>query len=125
MQPQYIYDNSVSPPAQSLLQYSVSPDTLWITQSDNNQTIVSLIFTALNNSNQAVNCRYLIFGLPQGQASGELSEALPEASPPESKPPVPLTPQAANLPASSDQQASWNAPAYQSGGDPGYPNYYL
>lgn len=118
MEPHYIYDDSVSPPAQSLLQYSISPDTLWITQSDNNQTIVSLIFVALNNSSENVDCRFLIFGLPQGEASVGLSSV-------ESTTTVPLTPDALNLPASSDQQQSWNDPAYQSGGDPDYPDYYL
>jgi hypothetical protein len=107
MQPQYIYDNSVTPPAQSLLQYSIAPDILWITTSNQTQTIVSLIITAYNNSQQAVQCRSLIFGILQGTTASFLS------------------PNAANLPCRSDQQAIWKDPAYQSGGDPLNPNLYL
>ncbi|HEY0407742.1 MAG TPA: hypothetical protein VGC89_18550 [Pyrinomonadaceae bacterium] len=107
MQPQYIYDNSVTPPVQSTLQYTISPDTLWITTSNKTQTVISLIITVFNNSQQPVNCNFFTFGIQQCAAAGC------------------MTTDASSVRATSDQPATWNNPSYQQGGDPNYPNYYL
>ena len=73
MNPQYIYDNSTSPPTQSVLQYAISPDTVFVSTDD--QTMyANLIITVFNPSQtETVTCQAFQFGFHVGTDDGDLT----------------------------------------------------
>ena len=68
---QYITNNN-PPPAQSVLQYSISPDTVFV--STNTQTLyANLTITVFNPSSVAVTCQMFKFGFYVGAQYGDLT----------------------------------------------------
>ncbi len=68
---QYITNNN-PPPAQSVLQYSISPDTVFV--STNTQTLyANLTITVFNPSQNTVACQMFKFGFNVGAQYGDLT----------------------------------------------------
>jgi hypothetical protein len=72
MNPQYIYDNSTSPPTQSVLQYAISPDTVFVS-TPTQQMYADLTITVFNPHSQAVTCQMFRFGFLVGAQYGDLT----------------------------------------------------
>src|SRR5689334_10285697 len=62
---QYIYDNTTSPPTQSVLQYKVNPDTVYVSTATA-QMIAKLTITVFNPAAVTVNCQNFQFGIHVG-----------------------------------------------------------
>jgi DNA-binding beta-propeller fold protein YncE len=76
MDPQYIYDDSTSPPTQSVLQYSIDPDTVYVS-TDEKTMYADLTITVCNPQDEAVTCQAFQFGFYVGAGEGDLT---PDAS---------------------------------------------
>jgi hypothetical protein len=69
---QYIYDNSTNPPTQSRLQYSVNPDTVFVSTAT--QTLyANLTVMVFNPQSVAVTCQLFQLGFYVGAAYGDLT----------------------------------------------------
>ena len=68
---QFITNNN-PPPAQSLLQYSVSPDTVFVSTATQ-PMYANLTITIFNPSTEAVTCQMFKFGLYVGAQYGDLT----------------------------------------------------
>ena len=73
MNSQYIYDNSTTPPTRSVLQYSISPDTVFV--STTSQTLyANLTITVFNPSQtETIICQMFKFGFYVGAQYGDLT----------------------------------------------------
>jgi hypothetical protein len=69
---QYIYDDSTDPATQSVLQYAVNPDTVFVS-TGTQQMYADLTITVFNPQSQAVVCRMFQFGFLVGAADGDLT----------------------------------------------------
>jgi hypothetical protein len=69
---QYIFDNSTSPPTQSVLQYAVAPDTVFIS-TGTQQMYANLTVTVFNPQSYTVICRLFKFGFYVGAQYGDLT----------------------------------------------------
>ena len=64
--------NTAPPPAQSVLQYSVNPDTVFVS-TNTQQMYANLTITVFNPQSYAVTCRAFKFGLYVGAQYGDLT----------------------------------------------------
>ncbi len=71
---QYIYDDSTSPPSKSVLQYAISPDTVFVS-TPSQQMYADLTITVFNPQSSAVACRAFKFGFLVGAQYGDLTES--------------------------------------------------
>ncbi len=71
MEPQYI-TNTAPPPAESVLQYSISPDTVFVS-TGTQPMYANLTITVFNPSQEAVTCQMFHFGFSVGAAGGNLT----------------------------------------------------
>ena len=69
---QYIDDDSTSPPARSVLQYAVSPDTVFVS-TPTQQMFADLTINVFNPHAQAVTCQMFKFGFLVGAQHGDLT----------------------------------------------------
>src|SRR5215218_3468146 len=69
---QYIYDQSTTPPTQSVLQYSISPDTVFVSTATQ-QLYANLTVTVFNPQSSAVTCQAFKFGFYVGAQYGDLT----------------------------------------------------
>ncbi len=76
MNPQYIHDNSTNPPTQSVLQYAISPDTVYVS-TDQQTMYANLTITVFNPQSSAVACQAFQFGFYVGAGESDLT---PEAT---------------------------------------------
>jgi hypothetical protein len=72
MNTQYIYDNSTTPPTQSVLQYGISPDTVFVSIGSQSM-YANLTITVFNPTSQAVTCQMFEFGFHVGAEYGDLT----------------------------------------------------
>jgi hypothetical protein len=72
MDPQYIYDDSTSPPTESVLRYSVNPDTVYVS-TDEQTMYADLTITVFNPQDEAVTCQAFQFGFLVGALYGDLT----------------------------------------------------
>ncbi|MDX6612703.1 MAG: hypothetical protein QOD75_1889 [Blastocatellia bacterium] len=66
--------NSQPPPAQSILQYKVNPDIVYVS-SDTESMLVNLTITVLNPTAAPANCQNFQFGVYVGASEGQLASA--------------------------------------------------
>ena len=99
---QYI-TNTAPPPAQSVLQYSVSPDTVYVSTVEKTM-YANLTITVYNPQSSAVTCRMFKFGFLVGAKYGDLTKS------------------ATGIRTSSDQ-SEWTI-SEQASEDPDNPNQY-
>jgi hypothetical protein len=71
MENQFI-NNSSPPPTESVLQYSINPDTVFVS-TDSQQMYANLTITVFNPQSYAVTCQMFKFGLYVGAQYGDLT----------------------------------------------------
>src|SRR5215210_7206049 len=69
---QYIYDYSTNPATQSILQYSISPDTVFVS-TPTEQMYANLTITIFNPQSYAVTCQMFKLGFYVGADYGDLT----------------------------------------------------